>query len=197
MNIHIVDMLRSGTAVVEDKASLRTALGAGAVATAATQGAVDSMAVPVKTVITLTAFPVTVANTSGASFGGGKIYDFPEGRIGVLGCIASLTFTWTGTTIAAAGSGDFSIGSTVTADATLATTEVNILPSTAMLDPFVLGVGTGSGALAAAAQIDGTTTPVDAILNLIIDDADVSDAGSAIVLVTGTITITWLNLGDY
>jgi hypothetical protein len=150
-----------------------------------------------QTVITLRNTPVTVANTTGASFGGLKLYDFPEGRLNVLGVTANLSFNWAGTGIAAAGSGDFSLGTTITADASLATTEVDLLPSSAMLDPFVAGVGTGSGALAAGAQFDGTATAKDLNINIIIDDADVSDADSSVVLVSGTITITWANLGDY
>lgn len=165
----------------------------GATVTAAEQG--DG--VVHKTILTLASTPVTVANTTGSSFGGVKLYDLPEGRIAVLGATANLTMTWTGEDIAADGSGDFSLGTTITADATLDGTDVNLLPSTGMLDPFVLGVGTATGALAASAQFDGTTTPVDANLNIIIDDVDVADGASDVVLVSGTVTITWINLGDY
>lgn len=150
-----------------------------------------------QSILTLASTPVTVANTTGASFGGVKLYDFPEGRILILGVTANLSFVWTDEDIAADGSGDFSLGTTITADATLDGTDVDLLPSSAMLDPFVLGVGTGVGALAASAQFDGTATAVDANLNIIIDDADVSDAASDIVLVSGTVTMTWINLGDY
>lgn len=150
-----------------------------------------------QTVLTLSAFPVTVANTTGASFGGAKVFDFPEGRILVLGVVADLSFDWRGEDIDAGGSGDFSMGSTITADATLGGTDVDLLPSTAMTDPFVVGAGAGSGALAAAAQFDGHTTALDANLNIIIDDADVADAASDVVLVSGVIVMTWVNLGDY
>jgi hypothetical protein len=150
-----------------------------------------------KTVINFASTPVTVANTTGASFGNVKVYDFPEGRIGVLGATTSLSFNWAGTDIAATGSGDFSFGTTGTADATLSTTDVDIIPSSAMLDPFVAGVGTGTGALAASAQFDGTSTAKDVYINIIIDDADVADGASDIVLVTGSLTVTWINLGDY
>jgi len=150
-----------------------------------------------KTVLTLASTPVTVANTTGSSFGGVKLYDFPVGRILIHGVTANLSFNWAGTGIVATGSGDFSMGTAVTADATLDGTNVDLLPSTGLLDPFVAGVGTGKGALAASAHFDGTTTAIDAFLNLIIDDADVSDEDSSIVLVSGSVTITWTNLGDY
>lgn len=150
-----------------------------------------------KTILTLASTPVTVANTTGASFGGVKLYDFPEGRIFVLGSVYSLGFVWTDEDIAADGSGDFSLGTTITADATLNGTDVDLGPSTAMTDPFVLGVGAATGsALAAAAQFDGTATAKDLNLNIIIDDADVEDAASDVVLASGTVTVTWINLGD-
>lgn len=150
-----------------------------------------------QTVVSLSSLSVTVANTTGASFGNSKLYDFPEGRILVLGVTASLSFNWAGTDIAATGSGDFSLGTTGTSDATLNGTDVDLLPSSAMTDPFVAGVGTGTGALAASAHFDGTATAKDMYLNIIIDDADVADAASDDVLVTGTVTVTWINLGDY
>lgn len=150
-----------------------------------------------QTVLSLTATPVTVANTTGASFGGVKLYGFPAGRILVLGVTADLSMDWSASDIVATGSGDFSMGTTITADATLDGTDVNLLPSTGMLDPFAAGVGTAKGALAASAQFDGTSTAIDANLNIIIDDDDVDNAASDIVLVTGTIKLTWINLGDY
>lgn len=151
-----------------------------------------------QTVLTLASTPVTVANTTGASFGGVKIYDLPEGRILVLGVTASLGFVWTGESIGATGSGDYSLGTTITADATLDGTDVDLLPSTAMTDPAVGGVAAATGgALAASAPFDGTGTAKDVNLNIIIDDADVADGDSDTVLASGTVTITWINLGDY
>jgi len=151
-----------------------------------------------QTVLTLTDFPVTVANTTGASFGSAKLYDFIAGRIAIAGVTASLGFNWAATTIAATGSGDWSLGTTATTDATLSSTDVDLCPSTAMTDPAVAGVAAATGgALAATAQFDGTSTAKDAYLNIIIDDADVADAASDIVLVTGTVRITWIDLGDY
>lgn len=167
----------------------------GATVTAVENGAGDLVH---KTVLTLASTPVTVANVTGASFGGAKLYDFPAGRVLVLGVTASLGFVWTDEDIAQDGSGDFSLGTTITADATLDGTDVNLLPLTAMTDPFVLGVGAATAnALAASAHFDGTATAIDLNLNIIIDDADVSDGASDVVLASGTVTVTWVNLGDY
>lgn len=147
------------------------------------------------TTLRFTRIPVTVANTTGASFGSLKIYDFPQGQIRLHGGRANLTFDWSGSAITLTGSGDFSLGTTATADAALATTEVDFLASTAMLDPFVAGIGTGKGNLVVATSFDGVTTAVDLYLNIIIDDADVADADSSVVYVTGTIIIEWTNYG--
>lgn len=154
-----------------------------------------------QTVIKFTNAPVTVANTTGASFGSQKIYDFPLGRILIIGGrMYPFTLTWTDTDIAAAGSGDISLGTTATADATLNSTDVDIMASTALLDPFVLGVG-GVGAAGLGGTLvnntffDGTATAKDLYINLIIDDADVADEASDIVLLNGNINISWINLG--
>lgn len=149
------------------------------------------------TTLKLSSIGVTVANTTGASFGSKKLYDFPQGRISIIGGTSNLSFTWTGEDIAATGSGDYSLGTTATADATLSGTDVNIQASTAMTDPFVSGVGTGSGGFATIANHDGTSTAIDLFLNMIIDDADVADGASDTVTVSGTITFVWAYLGDY
>lgn len=159
-----------------------------------------------QTILNFAALPVVTGNTTGASFGSKAVYTFPAGRILILGNIAyfsTVTFnTAAGADgdIAGGGSGDYSMGSTATADATLATTDVDLLPSTALLDPFVAGVGRSNvgSALAAAAQFDGTTTALSAYLNCIIDDADVADAAASdSVFFTGFSRITWAFLGDY
>lgn len=152
-----------------------------------------------KTVITLSDVEVTVGNTTGVSFGGTKIYDFPQGRILVLGSVlANVTFDLTDagnvTPIDAADGGDISVGTTVAGDGTLTNADVDLIPSTS-IDPISGGV-TGA-ALAAAAQFDGTTDAVDAYFNVLIDDADVADAASDVLLVSGTLTIHWVLLGDY
>lgn len=91
--------------------------------------------------------------------------------------------------------GDFGVG-TVTAgnNNALATTEQNIIPTTATAQA-VAGATTALGINAAAiAPLDGTSTPVDIFLNFLIDDAD--QDGGGVLLVSGTLTIHWINLGD-
>lgn len=152
------------------------------------------------TLLRLTGFPVVTGNTTGASFGSKALYVFPEGGILVEACNAYFseiyfnTATGSDADISGGGSGDYSIGSTATADATLSSTDVNILPSTAMLDPFVAGAGRSnvSSVLAAPVGLNGNATAVTAYLNVIIDDADVGDGAAADnVYFTGDIWMQW------
>lgn len=146
-----------------------------------------------QTTITLT---LTGANdidlADGADHGAGvKVYDFPDGRILVLGAVINCV-----TTIAGASGGgatvDLAVG-TVTAadDATLTGTEANIIPSTATDN----GESSWRTALAASAQFDGTTTAVALYVNAGVTNA--VSASAVTVAITGTLTVTWINLGDY
>lgn len=148
-----------------------------------------------RTVLQLVNTPVTVGNTTGASFGSQKVYDFPIGRLLLVGGRVNLSLDWSDSDIVATGSGDASLGTTATADATLNSTEVDLMASTAMLDPFVDGVGSLIGNLVKTTEFDGTSSAKDMILNMIIDDADVEDAASATVYVTGTIEFLWAIVG--
>jgi hypothetical protein len=159
------------------------------------------------TELRFTALPVVTGNATGASFGSKQIFTFPEGRLRVdnvnayFSSITMNTAAGAAGDIAAdgAGSGDFSMGSTATADATLGGTDVDLLPSTAMLDPFVAGVGRSNAwaTLVAAAVFDGTSTPLSLYLNVIIDDADVADgAANDNVYFTGYTKIIWTFYGD-
>jgi len=149
-----------------------------------------------KTVITCDNTPVTIdylsADTNNS--GGVKIYDFPEGRILVLGVtvdsmIASAASTNGG--FADTDGGDFSVGTALVDGGTLSSTEVDLCPSTS-IDPIS---STNSSALAASAQFDGTTTAKDIYVNFLIDSNDLTSAAS--MTFDATVTVTWMNLGDY
>lgn len=185
------------TGIATFTAGTKTAYGVGAKNGATVTAAEWGEGTIHKSILTLTATPITITRNSGDSSGQGyvKLYDFPEGRILVLGTTASLTFTF-GANMAATGSGDFSLGTTGTSDTTLDSTDVDLLPSTGITDPMVASVGSGTGALAASAQFDGTATAKDMILNVICDAGDVT-TGNSSATVTGTVTVTWINLGDY
>jgi len=151
-----------------------------------------------QSVVTLADVSVTAANTTGVSFGGTKIVDFPEARVAVLGSTLStvtcdLTDAGNATPVDGDDNGDIAIGTTVAGDGTLSAADVNLIPSTA----FAFDTSGVSAALAAAAQFDGTTTAIDAYLNCLVDDADVADTASDVLLFSGVWTVTWLDLGDY
>lgn len=143
--------------------------------------------------------PLTLAD---ATVGAGvKAYTFPEGRINVQGAVGSIfqiTTSVLASTLNASVTCNWGMGTTTQASATLATTEQDILPSTALTASATINVaGAASNAkLAAAAQFDGTTTAKDVYLNVAIATATDID-GDATVLITGFATITWDFLGDY
>jgi len=154
-----------------------------------------------KTVFTFTDAEVTMADEAGVvAYGGLKIYDMPAGAILFFGATADLDVTLTAAGINADWDGDFGIG-TVTAsnNATLATTEQNILPTTAT--PQASGSATTANGQSTATEnavIDGTSTAVDVYVNFLVDDADhdITSTPTNLVL-NGTVTILWVNLGDY
>jgi hypothetical protein len=138
--------------------------------------------------------------TNVVAYKGTKVYDFPAGAIAVLGAHADLALTKSSAGVIATWDGDFSLG-TVTAsnNATLASTEQNLIPTTAT-PQAVAGVTTAKGVSTATEGfkvLDGTVTPVDAYLNFLVDDADHDVTGTPCnLIVNGEVTIFWYNLGD-
>lgn len=150
-----------------------------------------------QTVLTVSALPQTITN--GASeFTGTKIYDFPEGRIHVLGCVATLAQTTTSTlasTITTGTAGAVSLGTVVASNASLTGTMVDLAPSTAFSSSTVINVaGTAVSPILAAAAVfaTGITTPIDMFLNTSI----ATNTNDGTMTWSGTIRVTWINLGD-
>lgn len=144
------------------------------------------------------AFALTdVAST--VAYSGKKIYAFPAGNILILGATANLTLGKSSAGVNATWNGDFSLG-TVTAsnNATLSSTEANIIPSTAT-PAAVAGATTAKGInTAAIAPLDGTGTAVDLYLNFLVDDADQDVTTTPCnLLVSGDLYVTWVPLGDF
>jgi len=154
-----------------------------------------------RTTLTFTNLAVALVDEAGVvAYLGKKIYDFPEGAILLLGATADLAITKSSAGVNDDWDGDFGIG-TVTAsnNATLATTEQNLIPTTAT-PQATSGATTAKGvstSTEAAKVLDGTTTPIDAFLNVLIDDADHDVTGTPCNLIfNGTVTLHWVNLGD-
>lgn len=153
-----------------------------------------------KTTFKFTLAPITVRDTQQG--GGIKIYDFPEGRILILGATGNANFTTGGilaSTLHASVSCRWGVGTVTQANATLATTEQDLLPVTTFTSSATTGtvnVTTTNSALVASAQFDGTSAAKSAFFNISVPGATDIDADAA-VTISGTVTITWVYLGDY
>lgn len=151
-------------------------------------------------VTTLTLANVAQTVTDGTEYQGTKIYDFPQGRIFVLGVTATLqqkTTSALATTINASSTGAIALGTATASATTLSSTMVDLLPSTAFTSSATINVaGTAvTAALAAAAQFDGTSTAKDVFLNTAYATTTDVD-GNGTQTISGTVVITWVQLGD-
>jgi hypothetical protein len=155
--------------------------------------------------VTFTLNDVSVAVTDALAYASKKIFTFPAGRILLLGSIASLK--WAVTTDRAATSGTindsasltWALGSVAASNITLASTMINVLPKlTTVLDgaEAAYTATATAGALAASAQFDGTSTATPVYLNVGFEtNTDIDNNGT--LNAKGTITLTYLNIGDY
>lgn len=151
-----------------------------------------------KTVLTFKNAPLALVDAAGVVARCAlKIFDFPEGAVIIQGAVVDLALTKSAAGVNADWDGDFSLGSAAAAaDATLTGTEANVIASTAT-PQAVAGATTAKAVSAAAVQLDGTATPVDLYLNVLVDDADQDVTTTPTNLIAnGTITILWANLGD-
>jgi hypothetical protein len=149
-----------------------------------------------QTKFVLNGVSVSVTDSGGATGAHGnlKIYDFPAGAILMHGGAAKLTVT-AATGIDAGAALVWAVGTTATAtdNATLTTTEANIIPSTAAT--LTSSTNTSSQYTATAAGIlNGTATAIDGYLNVAVPDAGAT--ANSTVTVTGEIVVTWIQLGD-
>ncbi len=154
-----------------------------------------------RTTLTLVNTPVVLADNAGVvAYGSLKLYDAPAGHFLILGAVMDLALTKSSTGVNADWDGDIGLGTAAANNgATLATTEQNIVPTTAT-PQAVAGVTTGDGASTTTESgviIDGHTTPVDVYLNILVDDADHDVTTTPCnIIVNGTITLTYVMLGD-
>jgi len=180
--------------------SLNTLIGGSAARGAVAGGATVSEGGGVnRTVISLSAVAFALADAAGVvAYVGKKLYDFPEGLVVILSAVANLTITKSSAGVNADFDGDFGVG-TVTAsnNATLSSTEQDIIPTTATPQASA-GATTAKGQSTGVVLLDGTGTAKDLYLNLLVDDADHDVTGTPCnLLVSGTITLHWIAGGDY
>ena len=149
-----------------------------------------------KTEFKLTATPVAIVDATTAGAGGGlELFDLPEGLVVLLGGSTNLTITRLGTNITATALVVGSLGTTAAAaDATLTTTEADLIPST--VATLTAGAGTlkAKSVTAGITVLDGTSAAKAVYLNFAMPDA--SSAGNDSLIVSGTVTLVWASLGD-
>lgn len=157
-----------------------------------------------RTVLTVTAAPITVTDDAGqAQYGGIHVYTFPQGVVYLRGAMyyGSLTLGTTGTIIDAY-TGVGSLGSvTASTGATLVSTEATWLQSTAVATAAAKVSVTNAFPVATqvtesgSRHYDGHTTAGPVYLNFAVaDDATHTTATGSW---TGTIVLDWSILGDF
>lgn len=151
----------------------------------------------VKQTIRVTNLALSVDGATGVGFNAAVAGDFPAGNILFLGAAAYMQFTKQAgaTGIQDAFDGDYSVGTTPTADATLSSTDANVIGSSALgaATAGVSPVARGTGVTAAI--FDNTDGSLELNLNLIIDDANISGDDQP-VLANGYIVVAYSVLGD-
>jgi hypothetical protein len=152
----------------------------------------------VQTTLTLNDVAQTVVN--GTEYQSTKIFTFPETRMWVVGCVATLqqkTTSAIASTLNSGVTGAIGVGTAAASATTLATTMQDFIPTTAFTTSTTINVaGTAvSAVLAAAAFFDGTATAKDLYLNTAYATTTDVDA-DATQTISGSIVITWINLGD-
>lgn len=141
-----------------------------------------------QTVLRFDSVDVAVDETD--DYGSLELMTFPEGRINVLGAVQDMTVEGSGG-IGATDTLNVAVGTAEASNTSLSSTMVDLIP--ADTNALVSGEKTVGNALAAGAQFDGTATAKKAYYNA--SDSGITEAG--VVTLTGTITITWLFLGNY
>ena len=174
-------------------------LGVGAIPSVTGLTAIDRAIGSQHTVImTFTNVDFALTDEAGVvAYTGKKVFDMPSGAYVIHGAVADLALTKSSAGVNADWDGDFSVG-TVTAsnNATLSSTEQNIIPTTATPQASS-GATTADGVSTAALYLDGTATPSDIYLNFLVDDADHNVNGTACnLIVNGTLRLTYTYLGD-
>jgi hypothetical protein len=138
---------------------------------------------------------IRTTGASGVGFGTAVIGDLPAGNIMFLAAVAYVTVTKLDAGTLATFAGNFSVGTTPTADATLSSTDANIIASTALAAATASVSPTTRGSGTTAALLDNTDGSLELNLNLTLDDASVS-ADDQDFTVDGVVDLIYAVLGD-
>ena len=156
-----------------------------------------------KTILDLESTPISIASvTTGNGVGGVKIYDFPQGRILVLGTMADIILTIDAADQAdytdATPAGDVGVGSVTPANAdALGTDATDDDFSTATAFTMAAYSAAPQAPSEASLQFDGTSTALDMLITALVDAADIDDGITTTMYISGKVVCHWINLGDF
>lgn len=183
--------------VITDGGALWNDLGAGDIGVSSTGFSLTENGIALhQTTFTLDAIELVITDhTTAGAHGSLKLYDFPAGYIKFVGSSADLDVACGTVGLTATATYEIGVGTATLGvdNAALTSTEEDILTGVASdMSGSAIALGT---ALAVDASKDGHTTAADAYLNLVFaaDDASADD----VCTLDGTVTVTWVNLGDY
>lgn len=145
-----------------------------------------------RTVLNITDLAITITDDTTKEWGGALIHTFPAGAIKVLGVTLDLTLI-SAADFAGTGAGELALGSAIASDQALAGTQLTWTTDAAALTGITSVVSNHHDQGETVALYDGTSTPAPVYLNIAMTNAE----GAGVVTVNGTITITWVNCGDY
>lgn len=152
----------------------------------------------IKQTLAMNQVVAVAAAGAGVGFGTVVVGDFPEGNILLLGVAAYLSLAGSGVdaNLTAAWTGNYSIGTTATVDATLDTTDANIIASTVLgaataeVSPRVRAVNNTS------LMLDNTDGSLELNLNVLIDAASITDATSVNLTASGVLQLVYVVMLD-
>lgn len=133
------------------------------------------------------------ATTTAVGFGTTVIGDLPAGNILLLGAVIYLQLSGSGSDadLAATWDGDFSVGTTATADVTLSGTDVDIIASSALgaataeVSPRIRAVNVTQ------AMLDNTDGSMELNLNVLIDAANIVDDSTVTLTAVGILQLLY------
>lgn len=153
----------------------------------------------IKQTLRLDRITVSVTATGAAvGFGTVVVGDMPEGNILLLGVVAYVRASGTGSdaNLDATWDGDFSIGTAPTADVTLSGAEIDLIastafgPATAEVSPLVRAVN------ATQAILDNTDAAMEINMNVLIDAANIVDGATCVLTLSGFVQLAYIVMLD-
>lgn len=154
----------------------------------------------IKQVIRVEDLEITVTGGASTALGLGTavLGDFPEGNILFLGAVSYLQFSGSGSdaAIAADWEGNYSIGTTASADTTLDGTDANIVASVALAAATAEVSPRTRSSGATQAIFDNTDGSLEINVNLTTADNDVTDSTAVTMTIDGEVHLVYVVLGD-